>query len=274
MAEHPKYKPTLGAFQRLNPSAPVLARVSKMMRDPKTEINAITELLRTDASLSSDIIRMSNSPYYGYSTTVSSLDEAIQRIGLKEAQKVVNLSLARSLYNKPLKLYQMSAYQFWAQGTACALLMERIAQQLDIAPNEAYTLGNLNSLGKLVLNQLAKAAAINDTWDGNSIITEWEESLFGLNYAQASYDLLTRWQFPESITEPIRNQFLQEEGACATAYALNTCINILFQTGAELKNPIRQIPESAQALELDSSFLEDAVNQSREQLLELREALK
>ncbi len=272
---HPKYALTLSKLQRLNPSAEVLSNVARLMRDTKTEIKDIADVLRTDASLTSDIIRMSNSSYYGQSTVTSNLDEALQRIGIKEAQRLVNLSLARSLYSKSLLHYQLSAYHFWASGVACGLLLESFAKELNIPAKDSYTIGTLHLIGKVILDMLLTdiLTPVNREITLNRNNRELLE--IGTDYAHAGADLLRRWKFPDEIIAIIENHLEPTNDAPPLAHALNLCVNIIAQTGHELKQPPTTLPEERLAtLGLTAETVMSILESVREQFTVISNSLR
>lgn len=244
-----------------------------MMRSSDHEIDDIAAVLRSDASLSSDIIRMSNSSYYGFTSPLNSLDEALKRVGLKEAQRVINMSLAKSLYSKALVHYQLSAYHFWARSANCGALMERIAKDQTASTSEAYTIGSLHLLGKVVINTLMREVPIGARWDGQQPDFLWEREHTELDYAKAGADLLTRWKFPETIIEPIAHHLEPDENASLMTQALAFSVQILEQTGSELKNDLTSLPDNAPALGMDETKTIEIIEASREQFITLREAL-
>lgn len=273
MSPHPKYKPTLSRLKRLHPSAEVLGQVARMMRDSKQEIESIAETLRTDASLSSDIIRMSNSSYYGFASQIGSLDEALQRIGLREAQKLVNLSLARSVYSKSLRHYQLSAATFWTRGVSCALLMERLAHIQGLHLGDAYTAGTLHLAGKVVIDELMSACANNTIWNKQDDEIAWEREQTGVDYALAGSDLVTLWRMPEDIAEAIAGHLEPAGDAQAMTLALNLATTLIAQCGCELKESATSLPPSAKALGLDLAGIVELQEDCHEQLLTIKDSL-
>lgn len=61
----------------------MLSKALSLLRNPNAEIGDIATLIRADAALAADIIRGSNSAFYGAGERISSLDLALQRIGFR-----------------------------------------------------------------------------------------------------------------------------------------------------------------------------------------------
>ena len=65
-------------------------------------------------SLTADIIRLSNSPFYAPAVRNSNLLSAVNQIGLREVVRVVNLSLSRQLFARDLGSYGITAREYWS----------------------------------------------------------------------------------------------------------------------------------------------------------------
>ena len=68
------------AGSELPPSPQVFGKRGKLLRDPNTGLNDILELVNTDASLTSRVLKLSNSGALAQGTAIDNLDDAINRI--------------------------------------------------------------------------------------------------------------------------------------------------------------------------------------------------
>ncbi len=106
------------------PAAPrVLPKLQGLLRDPNSTLDDITKLLKLDAGLAAQILRLSNSAYYGVKTKFSVLDLAINRIGFNEVFKLVGAIATRDLLSGELSFYNMNKSQLWRLSVACANYM-------------------------------------------------------------------------------------------------------------------------------------------------------
>lgn len=257
------YEQALELIEELNPSAHVLAKAQQKIRDPNVEISDLEDILRSDPGITTDILRLSNSAYYSYATPAKDLATAISRIGLDELLKLVGLSVSKNVMAQDLMHYDMSAVSYWSEGVSTALFMEVLARFIGAQSSEAYTIGLLSCIGKLVIDQILEIFGEEDIYDGGVPLPEWEKSVLGFDHAFAGAMMLKRWDFPEEITGAILYQFKPEkaEESSDTLKALSFARKMIAQTGYDFKSDNIEIDEEMEQFIADFYIdEEDLVN--------------
>ena len=211
MTSRTEYEEALSSVQELNPSAAVLAKAQQKIRDPNVDINDLEHILKADAAITSDVLRLSNSAYYNSATVSKDLTTAISRIGLDEVLKLIGLSISKNVMDQDLHHYNMTARAFMSESVSTALLMEILARIIGFSGSESYTLGLLSNVGKLVIDQLLHNFGEEEIYDGSMPLIEWERKHLGFDHSFAGAKLLKLWDFPSEITNPILYQFIPEK---------------------------------------------------------------
>lgn len=207
MAGNQEYEKALDTVEKLHPAPQVLAKANTKMQDPNVEVYDIVELLKSDASLTTDIIRLSNSAYYGFEVECTNLSSAISRVGFREVIRLIGLSIAAKLLNEDLKHYDIPAEAYWADCVTSALLMEGLALYGGDKPQDAYIVGLLHSVGMIVINKIMDNFDLETVWDKGIPVQDWEREQLGFNHSFAGASILKRWNFPNDICHPILHQF-------------------------------------------------------------------
>lgn len=177
-----------------------------LLRDPDSSINDIAMLVSADPALTAQMIRWSNSAMFG-GARVSSLDQAVQKIGFREGIRLLNLSVAKTISAKGLDCYGIDGDAFWAESLFHGLFMEELAKSTRaVDPGEAHTAGLLRFLGRLAINQCLKDLKIAGPWDGSLPLREWELEQVGLPQAYVGAQLLRLWHFAPQMVEAIECQ--------------------------------------------------------------------
>ena len=238
------FKRAIQAIDVLGATPAVLTKVAELAKDPNTDLETLCDVMRNDGSLAADIIRISNSPYYAPATLHGSLASAVNSIGLREVIRVVNLSLARQLFARDLPSYGITAQDYWSASIASALVMEALAKQLGLNQEDAYTIGILHALGRVLINRVIEEFGATIYWNENQPIEEWERGAVGFDYAEAGALLLEHWRFPTPTCEVIRGQL----NLCDTTEpvsmlnALQFTRRLLALTGVSFENEGWQVP--------------------------------
>ena len=204
------FKQAFQTIDTLGATPAVLLKVIKLANDPNSDMGSVNALLRNDGPLVADIIRISNSPYYAPATPHSNLNSALNQMGLNEVIRMVNLSLGRQIFARDLLSYGISAYDYWSAAVATALVMESLAKKTGLNSEDAYTLGILHALGRVLIDRVIEEKGFSIYWDTKQPIQDWEREAVGFDFAEAGAMLLEYWHFPESMCSVLRQQLAQE----------------------------------------------------------------
>lgn len=194
-------------IERFSPAPRVLSKALMLLRNPNAEIDDIVALIRTDPALAADIIRGSNSAFYGAGERVSSLDRALQKIGFREGIRLLNHAVAHIAAGRNLGSYGIAAEDFWAESLFQGLLLEELARETAaVTPDEAHTAGLLRYIGRLAINQSVDDLGGGLFWDGTGPVDTWELDNVGVTQEQAGAVLLKHWQFPDETVQAVEWQ--------------------------------------------------------------------
>jgi len=171
-----------------------------LMRDAQCDIDTVAELIRGDPALTGTIIRIANSAFYASEMQVQSVEHALQRIGFREAMRLLTLAVSRIVTLNNLDNYCIPAEDFWSESLFNGLFMEEIARATGGAdPGDAYTAGLLRYIGRLAINESITALGGGVFWLGGEPLPQWEKENVGFTHAEAGGMLLRRWKFPETL---------------------------------------------------------------------------
>lgn len=176
--------------------------ISLIEADASTE--EISKVIEADQAVCSRVLRISNSAFYGIKT--SSIKQAITYIGLNNIKDIVlscsifeNLSLPKSL----------EAYRnmLWRHASATSYYMSALYAKIlnQKMPVEAFTVGILHDIGKVVILQKYPETAIklyelmHHYQESETRALELSE--LGFEHEKLGGFLLEWWDFPYAIVE-------------------------------------------------------------------------
>ena len=201
------YLEAIAKIEKFSPAPRVLGQAMTLLRAPDTGLSEISDLIKTDTALTTDVLRGANSAFYGLGERVSSLDRAVQRIGFKECIRLINLSVAHTLAARNLSRYGISAEDFWAESLFNGVFMETLARKTGaIDPDTAHTAGLLRYVGRLAINRCLEDLGDQQQWDRLTWLPVWELEHIGFSQTFAAAQLLRAWQFSEEIVRAIEWQ--------------------------------------------------------------------
>ncbi len=183
------------------------SQLDALIHDDNASAEDISQVINTDPALTSRLLKIVNSPYYGFPSQISTISRAITIVGTRElTQLVLATSVINAFKGIPADLIKMD--DFWRHSIACAITSSLVAKQCKLASTEQYFIaGLLQNIGSLVLYQtipeLAKEA-ITSALFGQETVYEAEKRLFGFDHTEVGEALAQKWNLPIALLEVIR----------------------------------------------------------------------
>jgi putative nucleotidyltransferase with HDIG domain len=177
-----------------------VARLYKTANDPDSCISDFEAIIRTDASLTVNLLRMANSPFFGLSKKVDDLGFAIMLLGSKRVLEAATGSSLISLIPRWFPGYEIDAKVFWIHSVTVAALTVELSKQIgNKPPNLAFIAGLLHDVGKIAIGSFLAL----ETGKGKSVVVKnpltslsIEHAELGTDHARVGASLVSRWDLP------------------------------------------------------------------------------
>ena len=187
--------------------------LSALLRSVPVDLRRVCRVIRTDPSLTAQVIRLCNSAMLGLRGRVSNIEHAVILLGTERLRTLVlTCSLVESIGNF---LYPVGLQSFWQHSLLTATLSERSALCLHNAEAEqAYLAGLLHDLGVLPLLVLAlppsepKLIPGTIVW-GESV--EQERQQFGVDHCWVGKCIGISWNFSPEIIDVLEHHHRPQE---------------------------------------------------------------
>ena len=195
-----------------NQSVPVfnsiIQSVIRLTMDDKSTCKQLAEIILQDASLTSRVIRVANSPYYNRCTTESGdIRRVILLIGFKRISEIcLTLSILDSLTDKRTRkvIYKVISKSFHA-----AIQARSIAEIYNIKnPDKIYLAALLSNIGEVSFWSLSGKAGllISDLLNSGYISAERaQKNILGTTFRELSLGLASEWHFSELLKRSLSN---------------------------------------------------------------------
>jgi putative nucleotidyltransferase with HDIG domain len=182
-------------------------RIEKALRDPKSSISHLADIISADTSLSAKLLRVANSAFYGLPSKTDSVTRAITLIGTKEFSTLATGVLAiRYFKDIPQKLINMKA--FWTHSVACGLFASILAQRkIGFSEEKFFIAGLLHDIGRLIMSIALPqnmTYAVSQSQKRSVPLNEVEAEIFDFDHTKAAALLMQKWEFPITLVNMVR----------------------------------------------------------------------
>jgi putative nucleotidyltransferase with HDIG domain len=180
---------------------PVALKMLNLLANEEAEVRGISDLLRTDPSLSAEVLAAANSAFYGAPQHIDNLAQALLVLGFERARSLTLTVALRTFTRHPSHAKVMQTC--WRHSLAVALLAEELASLYEVAGDRAYTAALIHDVGRLGLLRAygnLYEPVFASRHDTVADCLESERALFGMDHCQAGLLLTQRWGFPSEYS--------------------------------------------------------------------------
>jgi len=203
--EHVQLKKIVEKIQKLPTLPVVVTQVMRMVEDSATTAADINRIISNDPSLSSKILKLVNSAFYGFPRRISTVTQAIVILGFNT---VKSLALSASVFDVfKGKGSSFDRTAFWQHSIAVGVCSQIISKKVHYSkPEESFIAGILHDIGKIALDQYAHEdfeEVLKTAESTNCSVIEAERKVLGATHAQVGRWMALKWNFPDNLLEPI-----------------------------------------------------------------------
>jgi HD-like signal output (HDOD) protein len=191
----------------LPPFPNAILELTAILSGPSVDVKKASKVIRTDPSLSAQVLRLCNSPMYGLRSRVISIEQATVLLG---TERLRSLAMTCSLVNySGGGLPRNQAMNFWQHSFLAALLSEFLAKRNEYFEKEqAYIAGLLHDIGQLPQWMLAseeksqRIMTLPESWNDDILV---ERNHFGMDHSEIGSCMAVSWNFMPSFIDVLGN---------------------------------------------------------------------
>jgi putative nucleotidyltransferase with HDIG domain len=192
----------------------VVAKVTEMIRNPRTTAAQVAVAISEDPALSARVLKMVNSSFYGFSQRVTTVSHAIVILGFNAVRSIV---MAVSVFDALGKSGGSSKLEeLWEHAITVAVAADAVAKEMGLKSEkeEAFVAGLLHDVGKVALAHVVPES-VEAIWQRVEQEQGWvgqaEERVLGVSHPEVGAWLTESWKFPASLQAAVRLHHLPEQ---------------------------------------------------------------
>jgi putative nucleotidyltransferase with HDIG domain len=203
------------------PRLPSLGSINSALREllnaDQRYTSQVAEVIRRDPSLTARLLRMVNSVYYGLSTPVNSIEEAVFYLGIRQIRQLVMVTPVVEDFQKLAGNTPFRWRDFWQHCIGTAILTREVLSAVYSPTDEVdYVAGLVHDVGKIAMasafpehfNRVYR----NRNADGPQG-RELEREILGMDHAELGALYLRNHNLPDVLVDTARYHHEPERAA-------------------------------------------------------------
>lgn len=249
----------------------VLEEVSKLVERPDSSTEEVARLISTDQVLSAKVLKMVNSPIYGFPGRISSIEHALMLLGFNVLRGVI---VSTSVFD----VMNQNMVGLWEHSLGSALAATSVARAAGLRDPDEYSVpGLLHDLGKVVATvQLPELKEIIEglVKQNDMLYLDAEREVMGFGHDRINAWLADHWKLPPNIKEGLSYHHkphlaqLYPDMACAVHVGDFMARVFEYGFGGDDNVPYLR-PEALKRLKLKPVDVERILDHLSEQFLEI-----
>ncbi len=238
-------------LRNLPPFPRIALQILELLSNDEAKIRQLTDLLNSDPAFAAEIIGAANSALFTYHGKVTTVPQAVVRVGFTFMKSLAMTVAMRSYVKRALRLPVLR--RCWVHSVATAVLAEELSASIGFENECTYTAALLHDIGRL--GMLAAygeryAKMLEQAANERVSLQASEREVFGLDHCQAGEWLANEWQLPARIVDVIRTHHSVnlETDALSVSYIVTTACRFSEALGFSALANCARIADS-QALE-------------------------
>ena len=184
----------------------VYSKVANLVNDSRTTAAQVAKVIESDQAITSKILRLVNSSFFGFSRRISSIHQAVILLGFNTIRNTV---LSVSVFNV-FGTDQAGSFDlknFWKHSIATGMLSKSLGEYFELnMDEEAFAAGILHDIGKVVLNKYFKdelEIALQKAQSEQLPLFEAERLVNGITHAEIGEYIVDHWNLPYGLVEAV-----------------------------------------------------------------------
>ena len=185
-----------------------IAQILELTKSAKSSAHDLTKVCERDPKLTTNMLKLANSPYYGFSRKISTISHAIVCLGLDTVKSIALTSSTQEMLNNEVPAYALEEGMLWQHSICCATCARIISKRIGFKESEeAYIAGLLLDIGKIMLSNFSEdqfVLIIEKAQNNRISFDRAEKEILGFDHSKIGGKIIEKWNLPSILVEAVQ----------------------------------------------------------------------
>ena len=228
----PQLKSLLEAGHRMGTLPTLFNHLVAIVNAPDVSADDIAKVISVDPALAARLLRLVNSPFYGFTSKIDTITRAVTLVGTRQLVMLsIGATMIAAFKDLPVSLVNMEA--FWSHSISCGASARLFAKQMKLPqPESFFVAGLLHDIARLLIyTQLPTHALylLTEARRQQRLVHDLEEETLGFTHEQLGSELMRVWNCPQDLAQRILRHHQSVTETSNVEYAVLPAANMLAQ---------------------------------------------
>lgn len=185
----------------------VIDMVMEILDNKNASFNQLSESIENDQAITSKILSIANSAYYGRGIKVLDLKRAMITIGIEEVKSIIMCLVLMNSVMAKIGLKEEDLYRLWRHSIQVACAARHLSKATFVdEPQKAFTAALLHDIGKIIfyIGIEGYQKTIDEAIALKKNLATIERERFAIDHQEIGQAISVKWRLPEEFTRVIR----------------------------------------------------------------------
>ena len=191
---------------------PIAVKLQTILAGKDFTIEQVVTLIIKDPALTSQILRLANSALFSGLAQVTTITEAVVRLGAREIASVAMLASQQHSYNA-FTVPELKAHSqlLWRHAIGCAIGTRWLTEKIGYKgqAQEAFISGLLHDIGNLLILKVLEGMRLSDK-EGQGVSRDLTGEIMTAMHTESGYQLMQKWNLPEPYCTIVRDHHKEQ----------------------------------------------------------------
>ncbi len=194
-------------IKKFPPFPDVVYKLLELLNKPDYKTEDVVKVISLDSLLTARILKLCNSPVYGFRKKITSVNRAVILLGRNTLTNLAISVCSSRYFDSSQEGYMLKRGELWKNSITSAFASELLAQKIGYDDTSLlFTSTLLKDIGKIILDSFVKEKNLvlkKKLEDNCKPFNEIEKEVFGYHHGEVGAELLERWNFPDIIIDAV-----------------------------------------------------------------------
>ena len=202
MSMNVELKTLINSTLDLPPMPLVANRIVSLISNPNTDSKILEQAILSDQALTTNILKIANSSFYGCLRSINTIASAVVLIGFKGIKTLAVAASLKSFYQR----VDLTEKMLWEHSIGAAITAHLLSKKLHCFPDEAFVGGLIHDIGKNILkNQKDEifSEIMQISYNNDIPSVEVEKERLGFTHAELGGLIIRKWNLSRAFEEAV-----------------------------------------------------------------------